>query len=44
MYAHLEINKQIDEPRISKKKEKFWNDLWLDFLPYLNHVLDDKRK
>jgi len=44
MYAHLEINKQIDRPRISKKKKKFHDDLWVEFLPYLNHVLNHKHK
>jgi len=43
IYGHLRINKHIDEPRISKKK-KFWDGMWLDFLPFLKHVLDDKRK
>jgi len=44
MYAHLEINKYIDEPRISKEKKKFHDDLWVVFLPYLNRVLNDKCK
>jgi len=43
-YAHLGINKHLDEPRISKEKKKFHDDLWLNFLPHLNHILDDKRK
>jgi len=44
MYAHLGINKQLDQPRISKTKRRFHDDLWLNFLPYLNHVFDDKHK
>jgi len=47
MYEHLGIKKPscpLDKPRISKKKRIFHDDLWLNFLHYLNHVLDDKHK
>jgi len=38
MYEHLGIKKQLDQPKISKKKKQFFDDLWSNFLPYLNHV------
>jgi len=44
MYKFLGSKKQVDTPRISKKKKRFHDDLWSNFLPYLNHVLDDKHK
>jgi len=47
MYKHLGIKKPsglLDEPRISNEKKRFHDDIWSNFLAYLNHVLDDKHK
>jgi len=47
MYMYLGIdknNKFIEAPKICNEKKWFHDYLWSKFLPYLNHVLDDKHK
>jgi len=44
MYKFLGIKKQLDMPTISNENKWFHDEKWSNFLPYLNHVLEDKHK